>query len=82
MLLIAFGLSFELPVIAYLLGKLGVISSAFLARGRRVAVVVILFAAAVLTPTPDMVTQLLLAVPMYLLYEASIIVVRVTGRRH
>lgn len=82
MLLIAFGLSFEMPVIAYLLGKLGVISSAYLAKGRRIAVVVILFVAAVLTPTPDMVTQLLLAVPMYLLYEASIIVVRVTGRRH
>lgn len=81
MLLIAFGLSFELPVIAYLLGKLGVITSSFLARGRRVAIVVILLVAAILTPTPDIITQLLLAVPMYILYETSIIVVRLTGRR-
>jgi sec-independent protein translocase protein TatC len=82
MLLIAFGLSFEMPVIAFLLGKLGVITSSFLARGRRIAIVAILLVAAVLTPTPDVITQLLLAVPMYLLYEASIIVVRMTGRRH
>ncbi len=81
MLLIAFGLSFEMPVIAYILGKLGIITSSFLARGRRIAVVAILLIAAVLTPTPDVVTQLLLAVPMYLLYEASIIIVRLTGRR-
>jgi sec-independent protein translocase protein TatC len=81
MLLIAFGLSFEMPVIAYLLGKLGIITSSFLARGRRIAIVAILLVAAVLTPTPDVITQLLLAVPMYFLYETSIIVVRMTGRR-
>lgn len=81
MLLLAFGFSFEMPVIAFLLGKLGVISSAFLARGRRIAIVLILVASAVLTPSPDVVTQLMLAVPMYLLYETSIVVVRMTGRR-
>lgn len=81
MLLLAFGFSFEMPIIAFLLGKLGVITSGFLARGRRIAIVLILIASAVLTPTPDVVTQLLLAVPMYLLYETSIVVVRMTGRR-
>ncbi len=81
MLILAFGISFELPVIAYLLGKIGLISSSFLSGGRRYAVVIILIIAAVLTPTPDVFTQLLLAVPMYALYEVSIIVVRLTGRR-
>ena len=82
MLILAFGISFELPVIAYLLGKIGLISSSFLSKGRRYAVIIILTVAAILTPTPDIFTQLLLAVPMYGLYEISIIVVRLTGKRH
>lgn len=81
LLILAFGLCFELPVLAYALGKIGVLSSAFLSRGRKYAIVVILIVAAILTPTPDVFTQLLLAVPMYLLYEVSIVVVRLTGRR-
>jgi sec-independent protein translocase protein TatC len=81
MLLLAFGICFELPVIAYVLGRLGVISSKQLSKGRKIAVVVILLVAGVLTPTPDIFTQLLLAVPLYILYETSIIVVRLTGKR-
>jgi sec-independent protein translocase protein TatC len=81
MLLLAFGVCFELPVIAYILGRLGVITSKMLSKGRRIAVVVILLVAGVLTPTPDIFTQLLLAVPLYILYETSIVVVRVTGKR-
>jgi len=81
LLILAFGLCFELPVLAYALGKIGVLSSSFLIRGRKYAIVVILIVAAILTPTPDVFTQLLLAVPMYLLYEVSIVVVRLTGRR-
>jgi sec-independent protein translocase protein TatC len=80
-LMLAFGLGFEMPVVAYFLGRLGIVSSALLAKGRRYAIVAILIVAAVLTPTPDIFTQLLLGVPMYLLYEVSIIVVRLTGRR-
>ncbi len=81
-LMLAFGLTFEMPVLAYFLGRLGIVSSSFLAKGRRYAVVAILIAAAILTPTPDIFNQCLLAVPMYILYEVSIIVVRLTGRRH
>jgi len=80
-LILGFGACFEMPVVAYILGKLGVVSSAFLSKGRRIAIVVILVVAAVVTPTPDIFTQLLLAIPMYALYEISIIVVRFTGRR-
>jgi len=80
-LMLAFGLSFQLPVLAYFLGRFGLISSGFLAKGRRYAVVIILAVAAIVTPTPDVFTQLLLAVPMYVLYEISILVVKVSGKR-
>jgi len=80
LLLIAFGIGFELPVLAYLLGKMGLIQARTLAKGRRYAFVVILIAGAVITP-PDVFTQVLLAGPVYLLYEISIIVVRLTAKR-
>ncbi|MEW5797267.1 MAG: twin-arginine translocase subunit TatC [Candidatus Zixiibacteriota bacterium] len=80
-LMLAFGLSFQLPVLAYSLGRFGLITSRTLAKGRRYAIVIILAIAAVVTPTPDIFTQLLLAVPMYCLYEVSIFVVKISGRR-
>ncbi|MEA3297149.1 MAG: twin-arginine translocase subunit TatC [candidate division Zixibacteria bacterium] len=80
LLLIAFGVGFELPVVAYMLGRMGIISAPFLTKGRRYAIVAILVAGAIITP-PDVFTQVLLAGPVYLLYEVSIIVVRVTDRR-
>jgi len=80
MMLLAFGLTFEMPVIGYLLGRLGIISARLLSKGRTYAVVIILVVAAFLTPTPDVFNQLLLAVPMYLLYEVTIIVVRMTSK--
>lgn len=80
MLLIAFGMAFQLPVVAYFLGKMGIVSAALLSRGRRYAAVAILILSALLTPA-DVFTQILLAVPLYILYEIAIIVVRLTGRR-
>jgi len=80
LLLLAFGFSFQMPILAYYLGKFGIISSGFLAKGRRYAAVSILVIGAVLTP-PDVFTQLLLAGPMYLLYEISIVIVKLTGKR-
>jgi sec-independent protein translocase protein TatC len=81
MLMLAFGFSFELPVVGYFLGRVGVISAKTLSRIRPYAVIVILFVAAVLTPTPDAFTQLLLAIPLYLLYEMTILIVRATGKK-
>jgi len=81
MMMLAFGLSFELPIIGFFLGKIGLISASALSRARPYAIVVILFVAAILTPTPDIFTQLLLAVPLYILYEATIIIIRMTGRK-
>ena len=77
----AFGAVFELPVVAFFLGKLGIVDAAMLASGRRWAVVIILVVAAAVTPTPDLFSQVALAVPLYILYEISIWVVRFTGRR-
>ncbi|MCK4856599.1 MAG: twin-arginine translocase subunit TatC [candidate division Zixibacteria bacterium] len=77
---LAFGVVFELPIISYFFGKIGIVTSKMLSRWRRYALVIILVLAMVLTP-PDVFSQMLLALPLYLLYEVSIIVVRLTGRR-
>lgn len=69
---IAFGLAFELPVVVLLLVKMDILSAAYLKRIRAQALVAILIFAAVLTPTTDMITMLLMGGPMYLLYEMCI----------
>ena len=69
------GLVFQLPVIAYFLGRMGFITSAMLAQYRRHAIVVIMLLSAIITP-PDVMTLILVAIPLYLLYEISIRVVR------
>ena len=79
-LFIAFGLSFQLPVVLSLLGRAGIVSSAALKKGRRYAVVGIAAFAAFVTP-PDPMTQLVLGSAIYLLYEISIISVRLTERK-
>jgi len=73
-LLLGAGLVFELPMISYFLSKMGMLTPAFMRKYRRHAIVVILIISAVVTPIPDMVTQTLLALPMFFLYEVSIFV--------
>ncbi|MFN0034140.1 MAG: twin-arginine translocase subunit TatC [Saprospiraceae bacterium] len=68
------GLVFEMPVMAYFFAKIGLIGPAFLRSHRRHAVVIILIVAALITP-PDVVSQILVAMPLFALYEASIMVV-------
>jgi len=80
MLVLAFGLAFELPVVGYFLGKMGVVSSRILSKGRPYAVVLFHVMAAILTP-PDIMSQVLLAGPLLLLYEITIILVRLTGKK-
>ena len=75
-LIFAFGLAFELPVVLLLLVRAGLMSPAALAEKRKVAIVIAFVAAAILTP-PDVVSQLLLALPIIALYEMSIIAARI-----
>ncbi len=68
------GIAFELPVLAYLLTKIGLITPSYLRRIRKYAVVIILIAAAIITPSPDWMSQLLVFLPLFFLYELSIII--------
>ena len=68
------GLAFELPVLAYVLTRIGLITGAFLRQYRRYAFVGILLLAAIITPSPDWTSQLIVAVPLLLLYEISILI--------
>lgn len=69
---IPFGLVFELPVVMFFLTKLGIVNYQMLAKNRKYALLIIVILAAALTPGPDPVSQMFMAVPVYLLYEISI----------
>ena len=68
------GLSFELPVLAYVLAKIGLITGEFLRKYRKYAFVVILLLAAIITPSPDWTSQIIVAIPLLLLFEISIVI--------
>ena len=76
-----FGLLFEMPIVSFLLARLGIIQSAMLQQYRRYAIVIGCIVAAVITPTADPINFALVAVPLVILYEISILVVRVSQRR-
>jgi len=76
-LLFAFGVVFELPVVAFFLGKMGILTPEFMRRKRKYAILLTFAMGAILTP-PDVVTQCMMAVPLIVLYEISILVVRMT----
>ena len=79
-LIFAFGLSFQLPVLLTLLGKVGFINSDYLKKRRKYVVVIIFTVAAILTP-PDPITQIGLALPLLLLYELSIYTVKMVEKK-
>lgn len=74
MLTLPVGIIFEMPILIYFLARIGLVSSAFLKSYRRISFFIIFVIAAIITP-PDVVTQLIIGFPLYLLYEISIIVV-------
>ncbi|MBM9605876.1 twin-arginine translocase subunit TatC [Desulfopila inferna] len=80
-LLIAFGVIFEIPILMVFLAKIGVIDVAFLNRNRKYAFLINFVIAAILTPTPDVVNQLMMAGPLIVLYEISVVAVWVFGRK-
>ncbi len=79
-LLLAFGLIFELPIFMVFLGKIGLVNRAFLAKHRKYAILIAFIVAAILSPTPDVINQLLMVVPLILLYEVSIVAVAMFAR--
>jgi sec-independent protein translocase protein TatC len=73
-LTLACGVTFQLPMAILVLTKIGVVTPSFLQTYRKHSVVVILIVAAIITPSPDMISQVLVAIPLYILYEISILV--------
>ena len=78
-IVLAFGIAFQLPILLTLLIRVGLLKTATLSKGRRYAIVILLSIAAVITP-PDILSQILLFIPLYALYELSIIAGRMIER--
>ena len=78
---LAFGVVFEMPVVITLLSMLGIVTPQFLSKNRKYAILINFIIAAVLTPTPDVVNQTLMAGPLCILYEVGIICSRVVRRK-
>ena len=76
-----FGFVFELPLVIVILGKMGIIGSAFLAKHQRTVIFLSFVIAAIITPTPDVFTQSMLALPMILLYEVGFLIVKYVMRK-
>lgn len=75
------GIMFELPVVCWIIAKTGMLKASFMRRFRRHAVILILIIAAIITPTADAFTMIAVAMPIYFLYELSILVVALTTRK-
>jgi sec-independent protein translocase protein TatC len=80
-LLLGFGIAFELPILMVFLGLVGIVDAPMLRRNRKYAILIIFTAAAIITPTPDILNQILMAGPLLLLYELSIFLVWLIARR-
>ncbi len=80
-LLLAFGVIFEMPIFMVFLAKVGVIDVSFLKRNRKYAILINFIIAAILTPTPDVVNQMMMGIPLIVLYEISVIAVWAFGRK-
>lgn len=80
-LILAIGAIFEIPMLSFFLARLGIITHTFLLKKLKYAILVIFIVAAIITPTPDMVTQTILAMPMLGLYVLSILIAWVFGKK-
>ncbi|MBK9249059.1 MAG: twin-arginine translocase subunit TatC [Ignavibacteria bacterium] len=79
--LLAAGLIFELPMISYVLSRVGILTPQYMRKYRRHAYIIILLIAAILTPSPDPVNQLIFATPLWVLYEISIIISKLSPKK-
>lgn len=79
--MLAAGVVFELPMVSFFLSKIGILKPEFMRRYRKHAIIIILLLAGILTPSPDITSQLLLAVPLFILYEISIIICKLSQKK-
>jgi len=79
--MLAAGVVFELPMVSFFLSKLGILTPSFMRKYRRHAIVIILILSAILTPGADPVSQVILAVPLVLLYEISIFISKISSKK-
>jgi sec-independent protein translocase protein TatC len=80
-MLLASGLMFELPMVTWVLSRLGIVSPGLLSKYRRHSIVAIFVIAAIITPSPDPVTQVMVAIPLFILYEISVVLSRIAYKR-
>jgi sec-independent protein translocase protein TatC len=80
-LLLAFGVIFEMPIFMVFLAKIGMVDVSFLNRNRKYAILINFIIAAILTPTPDVVNQMMMGIPLIVLYEISVLAVWAFGRK-
>jgi sec-independent protein translocase protein TatC len=81
LMILAAGFFFELPMISFVLSKIGMLTPRFLRKYRRHSIVIILLVSAIITPSPDPVNQMIVAIPIYILYEISIIVSKLSLKK-
>lgn len=79
--MLAAGLVFELPMISFFLSKIGILKPEFMKKYRKHSIILILLVAGILTPSPDITSQLLLAGPLFILYEISIIICKISQKK-
>jgi sec-independent protein translocase protein TatC len=75
-LILGSGLAFQLPLVIFFLAKVGIVNATYLRKSRKYAIVIILIIAGIITPGPDLISQLTVALPLFLLYEISILLTR------
>lgn len=79
--MLAAGLVFELPMVSFFLSKIGILKPEFMKKYRKHAIILILLISGILTPSPDITSQLLLAGPLFILYEVSIIICKISQKK-
>ena len=80
-MVLAAGIVFELPMLSFFLSKIGILKPEFMRKYRKHAIVAILLLAAIVTPGPDITSQLMLGIPLLLLYEISILICKYSQKK-
>ncbi len=81
-MLLASGILFEMPMITFILARVGILTSAFMRKYRRHGIVIIMILAAALTPTTDPISMMIFATPLFFLYEISVLIAKIAGKKH